>query len=335
MIKPYLVAPFPTQGVPFYRGKNVVVTGATGLIGSYIVKLLKESGAHVRACHGRNRKPNQFTLTADEIQPLDLHTLFEVRAAFQDADVVLNCAGITGGVNLPSIDPVSYVGPATAMVINALHICHELKVPLFGFLSSTTVYAPSAEAVREEDVERNEDLFPLYRGIGDSKRALEKMCLYYHETTGIGVSIIRPSGAYGRFDNFDEKTSHVIPGIVERAMRTKGESEFEVWGDGQDVRDFLHAQDVAMCMLLATEKLPRADPVNAASGIPITTEKLAITVLESVESSSSLKFDPSRPSALKTRMVNIDKAREMLGFSPTITLEDGIKDVVAWRKISQ
>jgi len=325
-----MIDAFPTLGIPYYKDKLVCVTGATGLIGSYVVKLLSESGASIRAI-GHERFYQEFTPSIDCARTnRNLLNPVQAREAVHGAEIVIGCAGITGGVNLPKLDPVSYVGPATVIAINTLHACVEEGVKRFGYLSSTTVYAPSDGPVREEDVQHDDKLYPLYRGIGHSKRFLEKLCAYYHETTGIGVGIVRPSGAYGRFDNFDEKTSHVLPGMIDRALHA--EDTFEVWGDGQDTRDFIHAQDVARCLLLATAMLPDADPVNAASGLGVTTAALAQTVLNAVGSDAKIVFAPSKPSALKTRLVDVSKAKKLLGFTAKISLEDGIRDTVEWRK---
>jgi len=321
--------PFPTNGLPYYKDKKVAVTGASGLIGSYAVKLLTESGAKVTAiCH--NREPNEFTRRAERLLWCDLANPVHVRGAIAECEEVIGGAGITGGVALPKLDPVSYVGPATAIVINTLHSCLEMGVKKFGYLSSTTVYAPSENPVKEDDVKHDDNLYPLYRGIGHSKRFLEKLCLYYHETTGIGVGVVRPSGAYGRFDNFDQKTSHVLPGMITRAML--GGERFEIWGDGKDTRDFIHAQDVAMCLLMATAMLSNAEPVNVASGKGITTYELAQTVLNVLGSKAEITTNPDKPSALKTRLVNVDKAKAHLNFEAQISLEDGIRDTVEWRK---
>lgn len=324
--------PFPTNGIPFFKGKKVAVTGATGLIGSYGVKLLKESGAYVRAVCGPHRPANEFANLADKIAFHDLGNPQSAEKAVYGMDAVFGGAGITGGVNLPKLDPVSYVGPASAMVINTLHACFTAKVPLFGYLSSTTVYAPSENPVVEDDTMKSDAFYPLYRGIGVSKRFLEKLCLYYHETTGVGVSVIRPAGAYGRFDNFDEKTSHVLPGMVQRALRTKDEPTFEVWGDGGDVRDFIHAQDVARCLLLSMANVPNADPLNCASGVGVTTTQLAQTILDAVGSKAKITYRTDKPSALRVRLVDVTKAEKLAGFKAEISLSDGIRDVVNWRK---
>jgi GDP-L-fucose synthase len=322
--------PFPTDPVPFYKDKRVVVTGATGLIGSYVVKLLVRSGAQVIAI-AHKRPPTEYTVLADGVHQMDLMDPLDARDAVAGSDVVLCCAGITGGVGLTKVDPVSYAGPATSLVINTLHAAHLAKVERFGFLSNTTVYAARETPVEETD-ELIGDPYPLYYGIGWSKRFLERLCRHYFERTGLKVAIVRPSGAYGRFDNFDEGTSHVIPGMISRAMALKNGDPFEIWGDGGDTRDFVHAQDVAMGFLLAVAKTTRGDPINLASGVGITTRELAQVVLQAVGSRAEIVCNREKLTAMRTRLVSIERAKSQLGYKPSISLEHGIVDTVRWLK---
>ena len=306
------------------------VTGASGLIGSYVVKLLKESGDYVRAVVHR-REPNAFTRLADEVEWGDLGEPDGARHAVRGCDIVLSCAGITGGIGIVKIDPVSYVGPATAITVNTLHAAHLEGVKSFGYLSSTTVYSAREELCVEGAL--GPAPYPLYAGIGWSKRFLEQLCAYYSEKTGIATAIVRPSGAYGRFDNFDEGTSHVLPGLINRALALKPGEPFTLWGDGMDVRDIVHAEDVARGLILATkETAVRSSlaPFNIASGWAVTTWQLAEAVLAAVGSKAQIVCDPSKPSALKVRRVSIERARRELGFEPRWSLRDGIADTIAW-----
>jgi GDP-L-fucose synthase len=314
----------------YFKGKRVSVLGATGLIGSYAVKALVEAGADVLAI-GRARPQNDYTRMARHFGRYDLHDRASADEAIKGCEVVINCAGITGGIGLAHTDPLGYVGPATALACNVIHACHEAKARL-GFLSSTTVYAPCEAPVFEEDP-LTAPPYPLYAGIGYSKRFLEQLCRYYHEKAGLEVAVVRPSGAYGRWDNFDEATSHVIPGMINRALRLKPGEPFEVWGDGLDVRDFVHAADVAAGLLLAVAKSPNADPINIASGMGTTTAELAAMVLTAAgHHDFRLEFRADKPTALRSRTVSIEKARKVLGYEPTVSLADGLRDTVEWRR---
>jgi len=310
----------------FYRDKRVEGTCASGLIGSYAVELLKESGAHVKAVYHK-RERNAFSELADEETVANLLNDQDAKAAIHGAEVVINCAGITGGVGMTKIDPVSYVGPGTALAANVIHACYLEGVERTCFLSSTTVYPPSDQPVSEDRLSMADEPYPLYWGIGWSKRYLEKLCQYYYERVGLKTGIVRPTGAYGRYDNFDEDTSHVFPGMLHRALRER--DRFVVWGDGRDVRDIIHAHDVARGLLLATALAPN-DPINIATGKGISTLDLAKTILKVVGSKAEIVTDSTKPVALRTRLVDISKAQRLLGFAPEIGLEEGTRDTLEW-----
>lgn len=318
--------------IDFYRGKRVVVAGASGLIGSYAVKLLKESGAFVRAVV-HDRRGNELSELADEQVSANLLTMSDAVDAVHGFEIVINCAGLTGGIGYERSDPVSYVGPATSLAINVIHASYLEKVERTCFLSSTTVYPASDMPIAEGNLDMGTDPYPLYAGIGWSKRFLEILCKYYYEKVGLKSGIVRPTGAYGRYDNFDEKSSHVLPGMIHRALLAK--DRFMIWGDGGDVRDFVHAEDVARGLLLATAVAPN-DPFNLGSGVGVSTLDLAKLVLKIAGSGAEIITDPNRPVAIRKRLVDVGKARRLLGFVPEISLEDGIRDTLEWyRAISK
>ena len=311
----------------FYDGKKVAVTGGSGLVGSYVVKALAESGAKVRAIVHR-RPPNEYTKMATEIVKKDLMSQDDAREAVAGAEIVFGAGGITGGIPLALNDPGALVAPNAVINSQVIHACAKARVERLGFVSSTVVYPALERPVREEDSLIGEP-YHLYSGIGWVKRFSERLCKYYSDAYGMKVAIVRPSGVYGRYDNFDESTSHVLPAFIKRAVSNPSGS-FVVWGDGMDVRDFLHSSDLARALLLAVEKYAVCDAVNIASGQAVTTKELAQTVLRVTGSTAKLVFDPSKPTALKNRMVDISKAKRVLGFEPRVSLQSGLQDTVEW-----
>jgi GDP-L-fucose synthase len=310
----------------FYSGRIVTVTGGTGLVGSYFVKELSRRGAKVRAVvHGR--PPNEFTRMASEMVKADLSTQEGARKAVRKSEIVIHAAGITGGVPLAVSDPGALVAPNAVLISQVIHACAKEGVERLGFISSTTVYPPLDRPVKEEDAWSGEP-YSMYYGIGWVKRYAEKICKYYSSAYKTKIAIVRPSGAYGRFDTFDESTGHVLPSFILRAE--KAGNSFKVWGDGGDTRDFVHSSDLTNGTLLAVEKHAVCDPINLASGEPTTTKELAETVLELMGKKARLEFDTSKPIALRSRTVDISKAKREIGYEPQVKLRDGIEDMISW-----
>lgn len=302
------------------------MTGATGLNGSYMVKALSERGAKVRAVV-HQRPPTEFTKMAEATVKADLTNADSTREALRGAEIVVHAAGIAGGASLAVDDPGAMVAPNAVINSQVIHACSREKVERLGFLSSTAVYPPSDEAVREEDAWKGEP-YEMYFGLAWVKRFSEKLCQFYSAKTDLKVAIVRPSGSYGRYDNFDERTSHALGAILMRAI--SGANPLKVWGDGGDVRDYVHASDIAQGLLLALEKYAVCDPINIASGHAVTTKELAELAVELTGGRSRLEFDASKPSALRVRRVDISKARRLLGYAPKVSLRDGLKDIIEW-----
>ena len=310
----------------FFNGKEIAVTGATGLVGSYIVKALAELGANVRAI-AHIRPPNEFTNMATQIVKKDLMILSEACEAIRGAEIVIHAGGITGGIPLAINDPGALVAPNAIFISSVIHACAKENVERLAFISSTVVYPALDRPVREEDVWTG-DPYPAYFGISWVKRFAEKLCEFYSKSYELKIAILRPTGVYGRYDNFDENVAHVLPAFISRALA--GGDPFVVWGDGNDIRDFLHSSDLAKATLLAVEKYATCDPINVASGQPISTHDLARLVLDLTGSKARLVTDPSKPRALKVRMIDISKAKKVLGFEPSVPLKEGIEDTIEW-----
>jgi GDP-L-fucose synthase len=158
---------------------------------------------------------------------------------------------------------------------------------------------------------------------------MELLGEYVSSGSGVGISVIRPGALYGPRDNFDLKTSHVIAGLIRRAIL--GETPFVVWGDGNDVRDILHVRDFARGCLLAMEHKADCDPVNIGAGVGVSTGELASFILAAAGRGEERPvFDPKRPTALPYRVLDCGKAETAIGFSPRISLADGLAETVAW-----
>jgi GDP-L-fucose synthase len=161
------------------------------------------------------------------------------------------------------------------------------------------------------------------------RRYLERLGEFVASKSNMKIALVRPTAVYGRWDNFDPATSHVIPALIRRAVEK--EDPYEVWGSGAEIRDFLHITDLAHGCLLMLEKYATCDPVNIGYGKAVTIREIVRIILEAAgHETATVVFNTSKPTAIPLRMVDTSKAKDILGFEPKISLENGLKDTVEW-----
>jgi GDP-L-fucose synthase len=145
------------------------------------------------------------------------------------------------------------------------------------------------------------------------------------------IAVVRPTAIYGRFDNFDPATSHVVPALIRKTVERL--DPYEVWGSGEEVRDFLHVRDLARGCLLMLEKHAVCDAVNIGYGKVVTIKEIVQLILEAADyKDAKVVFNTSKPTAIPLRMVDTSKAKSILGFEPDISLKEGLHDTVQWFK---
>jgi GDP-L-fucose synthase len=304
------------------KGAKVLVTGGTGMIGRYLVELLLERGAKVRIASLDD--PSRANPAA-EFRRADLTRFDECRGVCEGMDYVFHLAGIKGSPLMTSKKPASFFVPTILFNTNMMEAARQAGARRFLFTSTIGVYAP-AEVFREDDVWKS---FPSEndRFAGWAKRMGELQAEAYAIEYGWNaVSIVRPANVYGRYDNFDPANAMVIPSLIARAVG--GESPLTVWGDGSPVRDFIHAKDVALGMLLVMEK-GYSKPVNLGSGSGVSVRKIVEIVAGLMPSKPEIVWDASKPAGDKLRLMDMSRAQS-LGFVPTVSIEDGIADAMDW-----
>lgn len=166
------------------------------------------------------------------------------------------------------------------------------------------------------------DQFP-----GWAKRMAEMQVQAYRIQYGLDtIAVVRPCNVYGPGDNFDPKNAMVIPTLMSRVLN--GEDPVTVWGDGRAVRDFAYSRDVAEGVLLALHHGTRGSYVNLGSGVGITIRELVEALARVVP--FRYDFDTSKPSGFPRRIMDIARAREWIGYSPSTSLEEGLRQTWAW-----
>ena len=214
------------------------------------------------------------------------------------------------------------------LTVQTLQAAWDAGIQRFLVFGSSTGYPATQHPVKEEEMWSG-PTHPSYFGYGWMRRYLERISEFVASKTKMGIALVRPTAIYGRYDNFDPVTGHVIPALIRRAAAK--ENPFEVWGTGNEVRDFLHISDLVRGCLLALEKHAVCDPVNIGYGKTTTIKDVVRGILKAAaHDRAQVVFNSSKPTAIPVRMVDTSKAKRILGFEPSVSLEEGLADTVRW-----
>lgn len=303
----------------YFAGKNVLVTGGTGLIGRQVVSILADCGANVLV----------VSLDAFEVDTRAAHVQGDLtefafcREVTRDMDCVFHLAGIKGSAKVSTTMPASHFVPTLIFNTNVLEACRLNKVAKVVYTSSIGAYSP-AEVFREDEYTLNSEPMDL---AGWAKRMAELQISTYKEQYGLdNFAIVRPCNVYGPGDNFDPENAMVIPSLMARIAA--GEKPLLVWGDGSAVRDFAFSRDVAKGTILALFHGTRGEFVNLGSGQGYTIRELVEALRSFLD--FDYEFDPDKPGGYPRRIMDISRAREWLGYVPETSLEDGLKETWEW-----
>jgi GDP-L-fucose synthase len=244
---------------------------------------------------------------------------------------VFNLMCFKGSIKTIREKPVNFMVYTILPSMQLTRAAHEQGIEKFLYTSTLGVYGP-AQVWNEDDVldENNVLLNPpkVYAFGAYPKLFGELEARAYNEQHGWDISIVRPASVYGPGDNFDPGNAMVIASLTGQAM--EGVNPLQVWGDGSEVRDFVHAEDVARGMMLVLEKSPGPyKPVNLGGGKETTIKELAETIARTTPNKPKIDWDTTKPTGDKRRFLDISRARS-LGWEPQISLEQGIEDLVTW-----
>ena len=285
--------------------KNVLVTGANGMIGKRLVELLEHKRANV--------------YTTD--LPNDLRDRNVCEEVCKGMDIVFHLAGIKGSPQRTMEQPASFSVPMIQFNANMIEAAYNAGVEWFLYTSSVGVYHPK-KIFYEDDVWKT---FPSENDwyAGWAKRMGEmNVQAYMKEHDWDKCSIVRPANVYGPYDNFGQ-WSMVVPSLIKKAMEN---DVLSVWGDGSPIRDLIYAEDVARGMIHMVENKV-TQPVNLGSGTGVTIKEVAEIVAGYFD--MDIKWDIEKPMGDMKRVMSTARA-ENCGFNPKVSLEQGIIKTIRW-----
>ena len=310
-----------------FKDKNVLVTGAAGLCGTTTVKkLLQMNNCNVIGTT-YNRRTLDITHDRLDIVKLDLMSYDNCNEIMKDIDIVIHCAAFSGGAGLQDEYQIDLFRNNAVMSSNLISSSVKSKVELFGYIGSSTMYPQVTHPVKESEG-YDGDPFEFYMGVGWLKRYMEKVLQHFQEISDTNFSIVRPMAVFGENDNFNER-GHVIPQLIMKA--DKGMNPFQVWGDGNHVRDFLYVDDLIDGLFYVMENDPTANPYNVSSGQSVTIKELTKMIVDIYDYNPTFEYDTTKPTAIPIRQIDISKI-EKLGWKPKHSLREGLEKTISWYK---
>ena len=303
-----------------FKGKNILVTGGTGMIGRAVVEKLKKAGGNIRIASLDN-------INIDEkIEHIygDLADFSFCKEISRDMDFIFHLAGIKGSIEVTKSKPASFFVPLLMMNTNMLEAARLAKVQKIVYTSSIGAYGSAEVFVESEEIDQGPpmDMFP-----GWAKRMAELQIKAYKIQYDIdSFAIVRPCNVYGPGDNFDPNNAMVIPTLMYRIFNK--ENPVIIWGDGSAIRDFLYSEDCAEGIILAIYHGTKGRYVNLGSGIGYSIKQLVETLNSFLD--FNYQFDAGKPSGFPKRVMDINLARELIGFDPQTSLRDGLQKTWSW-----
>jgi len=298
---------------------RVMVTGGGGFLGRRIVQELQERGAKAIVIRSAD-----YDLTDPE----------RVRAALADAqaEYAIHAAAVVGGIGANREHPGGFFYANAVMGVHLIHEAWRAGIRKLVIVGTVCSYPKYTEVPFTE-----EDLWNGYpeetnAPYGLAKKMLLVQAQAYRDEYGFASAFVIPTNLYGPQDNFDHDTSHVIPAIIRKCVEAQDEGRDEVvlWGTGQPTREFLYVDDAAAGIVLALERLDDTEPVNLGSATEISIRNLAERIAQVTGFKGRFVWDPSKPDGQPRRAVDGAKAQKLLGWSPHVTLEDGLERTVQW-----
>ena len=301
------------------KNSRIYVAGHRGLVGSAIVRNLKANGF-----------TNIITRTHAE---LDLTNQAYVRKFFEEEnpEYVFLAAAKVGGIHANNTYPADFIYDNLMIQNNIIKAAHDFKVTKLLFLGSTCIYPKMAPQPIREEYLLTGALEETNEAYAVAKIAGLEMCKFFKRQYGDNFISCMPTNLYGPNDNFDLKSSHVLPALIRKFHEAKvnGAETVEVWGTGTPLREFIYVDDMAAACVFLMENYDGEQHVNIGTGEEISIRQLAETVKEVVGFEGELVFNTDMPDGTPRKLTTVDKLHG-LGFMHKVSLNEGIRIAYEW-----
>ncbi len=301
-------------------GKTILVTGGGGFLGSRVVALLEIE------------KPKAIISPSSKESDLRSQSVCELVMKKIKPNVVIHLAANVGGIGYNQEYPASLFYDNLTMGVHVMHEAWKNGVEKFVAIGTICAYPKFTPVPFKEEYLWNGYPEETNAPYGIAKKMLLVQSQAYRAQYGFNSIFLLPVNLYGPGDNFDEKSSHVIPALIKKFVEAKenDDSTVVVWGTGKPTREFLYVDDAARGIVLATKRYNKSDPVNLGSSFEISIKELAHLIGKLVGYTGTIEFDATKPDGQPRRKLNVSKAETEFGFLSSISFEHGIKETIRW-----
>ena len=302
--------------------KRIVVTGGAGFLGTSVCKTLLSRGVPENQIFVPRK--NDYNLTNEN----DVVRLYDDFSP----EIVIHLAAEVGGIGANMSHPGKFFYANMAMGLHLVEHGRLRNIEKFVHTGTVCAYPKHCPIpFQEEDIWNGypEETNAPY---GVAKKALFVMLDGYHQEYGLKSAVVVPVNLYGPGDNFNPASSHVIPALIHKCeeARVQGHKEIVCWGTGRATRQFLYVDDAAEAIIRAAERIEQPAPINIGGGEEIAINNLVKLVVETCEYNGKVVWDNTKPDGQPRRAIAIEKASDLLDWSPVQGFEEGLKKTVDW-----
>ncbi len=302
------------------QNQRILVTGGAGFLGKQVVKQLVDAGA------------NPDKILVPRSKDTNLCEWEACQRAVNQQDIVVHLAAHVGGIGLNREKPAELFYDNLMMGTQMIHAAYQAGVKKFTCVGTICAY-PKFTPVPFKEA----DLWDGYpeetnAPYGIAKKALLVQLQAYRQQYGFDGIYLLPVNLYGPEDNFDTRSSHVIPALIRKVHEAQlaGETVIPVWGDGSPTREFLYAEDAARGIVMGTIGYSHEDPVNLGTNSEISIKALIELICKLMEYEGEIVWETEQPNGQPRRCLDTSRAKERFGFEAQVGFEEGLRRTIAW-----